>query len=75
MAPLIGMIGNKSVSGAIAISLHIMLFGSFLEMMDESGAIKLFLKKITIKNQKNVHILIAILVTIMGIFGTVQGAY
>ena len=75
MAPLIGMIGNKSVSGAIAISLNIMLFGSFLEMMDESGSIKLFLKKITIKNQKNVHILIAILVTIMGIFGTVQGAY
>lgn len=75
MAPIVGMIGNSSVSGAIAISLNIMLFGSFLEMMDESGAIKLFLKRITMKNQKNVHILIGLLVVIMGIFGTVQGAY
>lgn len=75
MAPIIGMIGNKSVSGAIAISLNIMLFGSFLEMMEEAGAIKMFLKRVAIKNQKNYHILITILVVIMGIFGTVQGAY
>ncbi|MFD1175414.1 YfcC family protein [Paenibacillus puldeungensis] len=75
MAPIIGMIGNESVSGAIAISLNIMLFGSFLEMMDQSGAIKLFLKRIAIKNQKNFHALIVILVTVMGIFGTVQGSY
>lgn len=75
MAPIVGMIGNQSVAGAIAISLNIMLFGSFLEMMDESGAIKLYLKKITIKNQNNVHVLIGLLVVIMGIFGTVQGSY
>lgn len=75
MAPIIGMIGNQAVAGAIAISLNIMIFGSFLEMMDESGAIKLFLKKVTIKNQNNVHILIGLLVVIMGIFGTVQGSY
>ena len=75
MAPITGMIGGKSVSGAIAISLNIMLFGSFLEMMDESGAIKLFLKKVTIRNQNNVHVLIGLLVVIMGIFGTVQGSY
>ncbi len=75
MAPIIGMVGNKSISGAIIISLNIMLFGSFLEMMDRSGSIKLFLKRIAIKNQKNYHALITILVVIMGIFGTVQGAY
>lgn len=75
MAPITGMIGNGAISGAIAISLNIMLFGSFLEMMDTSGAIKLFLKRITMKNQNNVHILIGILVIIMGIFGTVQGSY
>ncbi|MEG0777769.1 MAG: YfcC family protein [Oscillospiraceae bacterium] len=75
MAPIIGMIGNKTVSGAIAISLNIMLFGSFLEMMEHSGSIKLFLKRVAIKNQKNYHMLIIILVVIMGVFGTVQGAY
>lgn len=75
MAPIIGMIGNKSVTGAIAISLNIMLFGSFLEMMDKAGAIKIALKKIAIKNQQNYHILITLLVIVMGIFGTVQGAY
>lgn len=75
MAPIIGMIGNKTVSGAIAISLNIMLFGSFLEMMDEAGAIKIALKRIAIKNQKNYYFLITILVIIMGVFGTVQGAY
>lgn len=75
MAPIIGMIGNQSVTGAIAISLNIMLFGSFLEMMDESGAIKIALKRIAIKNQQNYHVLISLLVLVMGIFGTVQGAY
>ena len=53
MAPIIGMIGNKTVTGAIAISLNILLFGSFLQMMEEAGAIKMFLKRVTIKNQKN----------------------
>lgn len=75
MAPIIGMVGGASVSGAIAISLNIMIFGAFLEMMDEVGAIKLFLKRIAIKNQKNYHVLITLLVVVMGIFGTVQGAY
>lgn len=74
-APITGMVGNKTVSGAIAISLNIMIFGSFLEMMDETGAIKLFLKGIAIKNQKNHRKLIVLLVLIMAIFGTVQGAY
>lgn len=75
MAPITGMIGGSSVTGAIAISLNIMLFGSFLEMMDESGAIKLFLKRVTVRNRNNVHVLIGLLVVIMGVFGTVQGSY
>ena len=75
MAPIIGMVGNKTVSGAIAISLNIMIFGAFLEMMEEVGCIKLFLKGIAIKNQNNYHTLITILVIVMGVFGTVQGAY
>lgn len=74
MAPIIGMIGNNSVTGAMAISLNILLFGSFLQMMDEAGAIKISLKRIAIKNQKNYSLLITLLVVVMGIFGTVQGA-
>lgn len=75
LAPIIGMLGNKAVAGAIPISLFIMLFGSFLEMMEQTEAVKKFLKLITIKNQNNMRLLIAILVTIMSFFGTVEGAY
>ena len=74
MAPIIGMIGNDNISGAIGISLFIMLFGGFLELMDEAGSVKLFLKKVTIQNRNNMHQLIAILVVMMGIFGTTEGA-
>lgn len=74
-APITGMVGNSTVSGAIAISLNIMLFGSFLEMMEHSGAIKLFLKRIAEMNKDSYHRLITVLVVVMGIFGTVQGSY
>lgn len=75
LAPIVGMLGNNTITGAIAISLFIMLFGGFLEMMDESGAVKTALKKITLKNQNNRYMLIGILVCIMAFFGTVEGAY
>ncbi len=75
LSPIIGMVGSKTTAAAISISLFIMLFGSFLEMMEETGAVKTGLKKITIKNQNNMHILIAILVIVMSFFGTVEGAY
>ncbi|SEP83612.1 Uncharacterized membrane protein YfcC, ion transporter superfamily [Ignavigranum ruoffiae] len=75
MAPIIGMVGNESVSAAITISLNVMLFGSFLEMMDETEAVKKSLKKIAFKFKDNIYILITVLTFMMGIFGTVQGAY
>ncbi|MGO2082985.1 YfcC family protein [Vagococcus sp.] len=75
MAPIIGMVGNEQVSGAITISLNVMLFGSFLEMMDTTGAINIALKGVARKYQKNYYVLITVLTFIMGIFGTVQGAY
>ncbi|PZO96592.1 MAG: YfcC family protein [Streptococcus pyogenes] len=75
MAPIIGMIGNDKVSGAITISLNVMLFGSFLEMMDATGAITIALKNIAKKYQSNYYTLITVLTFLMGIFGTVQGAY
>lgn len=75
MAPIIGMVGNEKVSGAITISLNVMLFGSFLEMMDATGAINIALKNVAKKYQKNYYALITVLTFLMGIFGTVQGAY
>lgn len=74
MAPIIGMVGNDKVAGAITISLNVMLFGSFLEMMDSTGTVKIALKSVAKKCQKNYY-LITVLTFIMGIFGTVQGAY
>lgn len=75
MAPIIGMIGNKNMSGAIGISLFVMLFGSFLEMMDKTNALNICLKRVAIKNKNNRNLLIIILVIIMGIMGTIEGAY
>lgn len=75
MAPIIGMVGNDSVSAAIPISLTIMLFGALLEMMDQTAALKIGIKKITQANQDNMHVLIAVLVILMSFFGTLEGAY
>nr|WP_315522319.1 hypothetical protein [Olegusella massiliensis] len=75
LAPIIGMVGSARTSAAIAISLTIMAFGSFLEMMDNTGAIKSFLGQVTSKSQGNMHVLIIALVSIMAFFGTLEGAY
>ncbi|MEF9875669.1 MAG: YfcC family protein, partial [Gordonibacter sp.] len=75
LAPITGMLGSGAISGAISISLTILLFGSFLQMMDETGAVKTALKRITMKNQNNMHVLIGLLVCIMAFFGTLEGAY
>lgn len=75
MAPITGMLGSGTVSGAISISLTIMLFGSLLEMMDRTCALKTAIRRITVANQNNMHALIAILVLLMAFFGTLEGAY
>lgn len=75
MAPVTGMLGSDTIDGAIAISLTILLFGSFLAMMDRTGALRTAIKMITVKNQNNMNMLIAILTIVMAIFGTLEGAY
>ena len=75
MAPVTGMLGSATVDGAIAISLTILLFGSLLEMMDKTCALKIAIKRITNANKNNMNVLIAILVIIMSFFGTLEGAY
>ena len=51
-APITGMVGNGAVSGAISISLYIMLFGSFLKMMEETGVIGYALTSVAKKFQE-----------------------
>ena len=75
MAPITGMLGSDTMSGAISISLTILLFGSFLEMIDRTGALKAGIKIITRKSQNRTHLLIAALTTVMAFFGTLYGAY
>lgn len=75
MAPITGMLGSDTISAAIPISLFIMFFGSFLEMMEESGALKIGLRRVAIKSQKNLLLLIAVLVSLMSVMGTIEGAY
>lgn len=75
MAPIIGMLGSKATAAAIPISLFVMLFGSFLEMMDVTGALKLGLRKVAIASQSKLFLLIAVLTGFMSFMGTVEGAY
>lgn len=74
-APIVGMVGSSAVSGAISISLYILLFGSFLKMMEETGVINFALTSIAKKYKEKPYILITILVFILSFLGTSQGAY
>ncbi len=74
-APIVGMVGGKGVSGAISISLYILLFGSFLRMMDEAGVISNALGGIARKFSTRSYVLIFILTFVLSFLGTSQGAY
>lgn len=75
VAPVIGMVGSDKVSGAISISLYVMLFGSFLAMMDETGVIGIALKSVSKRFEKSTYALITVLTFIMAFLGTTQGSY
>lgn len=75
VAPIVGMLGNSAVSGAIPISLYVLLFGSFLQMMDETGVIGFALKSVSKRFEEHPYILITILTFILSFLGTTQGAY
>ena len=64
-APIVGMVGGKGVSGAISISLYILLFGSFLRMMDEAGVISNALGGIARKFSTRSYVLIFILTFVL----------
>lgn len=75
VAPIIGMVGSDTTSAAIPISLFIMVFGAFLQMLEESSILKIALRKISDAFQSNMNALITILVAVMAVLGTVMGAY
>lgn len=75
VAPIVGMVGSDTTDAAISISLFIMIFGAFLQMLDESSILKIALRKISDTFQGNMNVLITILVAVMALLGTVMGAY
>lgn len=75
VAPIVGMVGSATTSAAIPISLFIMVFGAFLQMLEESSILKIALRKISDAFQSNMNALITILVAVMAALGTVMGAY
>lgn len=75
MASIIGMVGGATTSAAISISLSIMLFGSLLQMVEETGAIKAFLGKLAGNTKGGYHMIIAILTFVMAAFGSMFGCY
>lgn len=75
MSPLVGMVGSETISAAIPVALNILFFGSFLEIVDESGALKIFLKRVAKKFENSQHLLIGILMLFMSLLGNVTGTY
>jgi uncharacterized ion transporter superfamily protein YfcC len=75
IAGILGMVGTETTAAAIPISLTVMFFGSFLEMMETTGAIKAALGGITKKASGSTHALIFALVAVMAFFGTLEGCY
>lgn len=73
MAPISGLLGTKSTPGAIDVSLFIMMFGGFLGVVSKTGAINSGLSAITEKNKNNETKIIAILMILCAIGGTVHG--
>lgn len=75
MAPIIGMTGDERISGAINISLDVMIFGSFLQVVNSTDALGVALKGVSEKFKNNQRLLITILIFFMMTLATIYGAY
>ena len=73
MAPINGLLGTKITPGAIDVSFFILMFGGFLGVVSKTGAINSGLGVITEKNKDNETKIIAILMILCAIGGTVHG--
>lgn len=73
MAPIIGFLGNDLTTGAVEVSLFIMVVGGFLGVVTETGAIDAGIAAIIKKNKNNMTFLIWILMGIFALGGSTYG--
>lgn len=73
MAPIIGMIGDKSTEGAISISLFILVIGGFLAVVNKTKALDQGIGSIVSKYKGKEKALIPILMILFALGGTTFG--
>lgn len=73
MAPIIGMIGDKTTEGAISISLFILVIGGFLAVVNKTHALDRGIGSIVSKYKGKEKILIPILMILFALGGTTYG--
>ncbi|MGX5377546.1 YfcC family protein [Ligilactobacillus sp. LYQ135] len=73
MAPIIGMIGDKTTEGAISISLFILVIGGFLAVVNKTRALDEGISSIVSKYKGKEKALIPILMILFALGGTTFG--
>ncbi|MQS75195.1 YfcC family protein [Companilactobacillus halodurans] len=73
MAPILGMIGNKQTTGAIEISVFILVIGGFLGVVNKTGALNTGIQSIVTRYTGKEKRLIVILMVIFAIGGSTYG--
>lgn len=73
MAPIIGMIGNKATTGAIEISIFILVIGGFLGVVNKTGALDDGIRAIVHRYTGHEKRLIIILMILFSAGGSTYG--
>ncbi len=73
MAPIIGMIGNKQTTGAIEISMFILVIGGFLGVVNKTGALDDGIRAIVNRYRGHEKRLIIVLMILFSIGGSTYG--
>lgn len=73
MAPIIGMIGNKQTTGAIEISIFILVIGGFLGVVNQTGALDDGIRAIVHRYTGHEKRLIIILMILFSVGGSTYG--
>lgn len=73
MAPVIGMIGNQQTSGALEISLFILVIGGFMGVVNQTGALNDGIRAIVANSKGHEKRLIVVLTAIFALGGSTYG--
>lgn len=73
LAPILGMLGTETTTGAIEVSMFILFIGGFLGVVNETGAIDAGISATIKKNEGNMTRLIWILMFIFALGGSTFG--